>query len=135
MGRSLNPVVVLDTHALLWWTLDPDELSDKARQRCARMPETGGCASAISIWEIGIKVKRGHLDIGTSVQDYATRLRRIEWFAILPVTLDVWLENLNLDWEHRDPADRAIVATAKLRELPLISKDREIAGFYPATLW
>ena len=134
-GTKSETMVVLDTHALLWWTLDPKELSDEARARCARMPETGGCASSISIWEIGIKVKRGHLDIGTAVPDYAARLQRIEWFAILPVTLEVWLENLALEWEHRDPADRTIVATAKLRGLPLISKDLEIAGFYPATLW
>ena len=62
-------MVVLDTHALLWWTLDPGRLSAHVRERCERMPQTGACISSISIWEIGIKVKRGHLEIGTQLRD------------------------------------------------------------------
>ncbi len=42
---------------------------------------------------------------------------------------------LILDWEHRDPADRAIVSTAMLLNAPLIATDRKIAAFYERTLW
>jgi PIN domain nuclease of toxin-antitoxin system len=55
--------------------------------------------------------------------------------TIVPVDTAIWLQNLSLPWEHRDPADRTIVATAMLRGLPLLSKDRTIAGFFPDTLW
>lgn len=47
----------------------------------------------------------------------------------------IWLQNLLLPWEHRDPADRTIVATAMLQGLPLLPKNRIIAGYYPDTLW
>ncbi len=77
-------MVVLDTHALLWWSLDPDRLSPKARDVCDEM---------------------------------------------------IWMENLVLTWEHRDPADRTIVATAKLRDLLLVTKDEAIADFYTQTIW
>jgi PIN domain nuclease of toxin-antitoxin system len=58
-------VVVLDTHALLWWALDPDRLSPAAAACLRDMDRDGGFASAISIWELGIKVQRGKLDLGS----------------------------------------------------------------------
>ena len=128
-------MVVLDTHVLLWWTLDPGRLSKRALRLSATFPDTGACVSSISVWEIGIKVKRGQLEIGTNLTDYWNRLCQIECLEIAPVTAEIWIENLALDWAHRDPADRTIVATAKLRGLPLLSKDAVVTSFYPNTIW
>lgn len=128
-------MVLLDTHALLWWTVDPDRLSSRARAACEAMEETGGCASAISVWEIGVKLKRGQLELGTSLTDYVARLLRMEFFEILAVDTATWVENLALAWDHRDPADRTIVATAQLRGIPIVTKDTTIAGFYRPTIW
>ena len=128
-------MVVLDTHVLLWWTLDPDRLSPEAIRLSSAFPETGACVSSISLWEIGIKMKRGQLEIGTKLTDYCNRLRQIDWLEIAPVTAEIWLENVELDWDHRDPADRTIVAMAKLRGLPILSKDTVVAAFYPQTIW
>lgn len=128
-------MVVLDTHVLLWWTLDPDHLSETAAKLTAGFPDSGVCISSISIWEIGIKIKRGRLEIGTELTDYWQRLRQLVWLEVVPVTAEIWLENLALEWNHRDPADRTIVATARLRGIPLLSKDEVIADFYPHTIW
>jgi PIN domain nuclease of toxin-antitoxin system len=54
---------------------------------------------------------------------------------ILPVDEKIWLKNLQLDWPHRDPADRTIVATATLFSCPLITSDRVIQSFYAETIW
>lgn len=128
-------MVVLDTHALVWWTLDPAQLSPAARKACDRLQETGAGVSSISIWEVGIKVKRGQLDIGTTLPDYVGRLRELEWLELIPVTAEIWMENVGLPWDHRDPADRTIVATAGLRGATLITRDPVIRAFYPNTLW
>jgi len=40
-----------------------------------------------------------------------------------------------LEWDHRDPVDRTIVATAKKRRLPIITKDQRIRRFYKRTVW
>ena len=56
-------MIVVDTHVLLWWALDPDSLSDEARRLTDEMERHGGYASAISIWELGVKVKRRKLDL------------------------------------------------------------------------
>lgn len=70
-------MVVLDTQALLWRTLDPERLSPKACRICDEAEEKRGGVSSISIWEIGIKINRGNLDIGTSLGDYAGRLENL----------------------------------------------------------
>jgi PIN domain nuclease of toxin-antitoxin system len=126
-------MVVLDTSAVLYWTLDPERLSSAARRAIEDADRL--VISSISVWEIGLKVKRGKLAIPLSISEYADRLERLDRLEILPVDMRTWLENLALNWEHRDPADRTIVATARLLGCPLIASDRSIAGFYEETVW
>lgn len=128
-------MIVLDTHALIWWTLDSVMLSETARQLCNEIPHTGGIVSAISLWEIGLKLKRGQLDLGLELDDYVNRLRSLKGLEIVAVDVEHWIANLQLPWDHRDPADRTIVATAQLLDLPLISIDAAIRAYYPKTIW
>jgi PIN domain nuclease of toxin-antitoxin system len=116
-------MVILDTHALLWWTLDPEKLSGKAASMCSEFEEHGAYISSISIWKMGIKIRNGKLDIGMSIRDYTEKLKRLGSVEVLPVDELVWIRSLELEWEHRDPADRAIVATALIKGLPLMTKD------------
>jgi PIN domain nuclease of toxin-antitoxin system len=122
-------VVVLDTHVLLWWAVDPDKLSSDAAASLAAMERHGGFASSISIWELGVKIQRGKLEIGISIDEFARRIRKSGIIELLAVTTATWLRSLELDWEHRDPADRVIVATALLQDVPLITADSEIRRF------
>ncbi len=123
-------MVVLDTSALLCWTLDPAQLSPAARQAIDGTSQL--VVSSISIWEIALKVKRGKLSLPLAIADYVERLQRLE---IWPVDVQTWLDNLDLDWEHRDPADRTIVAMATRLACPLVSSDRVILDSYPQTIW
>ena len=126
-------MVVLDTSALLYWTLDPAVLTPAARQAIDGARQV--VVSSISIWEIAIKVKRGRLSLPLPVSGYAERLERLSGLEIRPVDVQTWLDNLALDWEHRDPADRTIVAIASRLGCPLVSSDGLIANFYPQTIW
>ena len=128
-------MILLDTCALLWWTLEPQKLSRRAARTCDQIRETGAFVSSISVWEIGIKQKRGKLELGTSLDDYVSRLKSLNTLTFLPVDEETWLLNLSLEWDHRDPVDRTIVATAKNRSLPIITKDQRIRQFYKRTVW
>jgi PIN domain nuclease of toxin-antitoxin system len=130
-----DPSGVLDTHALVWWTLDPDLLSQPARRACREMERRGGLVSSISVWEIGILVKRSRLELPTALRSYLARLRQLAWLRVVPVEAETWLANLELDWTHRDPADRTIVALANSMELPLVTCDRSIRDFYSRAVW
>ena len=129
-------MIVLDTHALLWWALDPDRLSRPATASVREMERRGGFASAISIWELGIKIQRGKLDLGISIDEFARRLAQTAIVQLLAVDTATWLCSLELPWDHRDPADRVIVATAIMQGVPLVTADEEIRRFSGVTcIW
>lgn len=125
--------VVLDTSALIYWTLDPDKLSTSAR---ATLAETDRfVVSSISIWEIGLKVSKGQLAIPLSIRTYAEQLLQVQGVEVMPVDTETWLANLALAWDHRDPADRTIVAMAMMLNAPLLTSDQTIRQFYPQAIW
>jgi len=122
-------VILLDTHALLWWALDPRQLSERATATVTEMEERGGLASSISIWELGIKIKQGKLEIGIGIEEFARRIERSGVVELVPVDTTIWLRSIALPWLHRDPADRVIVATALLAGVPVLSRDAALQAF------
>ena len=126
-------MIVLDTSALVFWTLNRDRLSRTAAQAISDADRIA--LSSISIWEIGIKVKKGQLSIPISIQEFTDKLEQIDRLDILPVDVQTWIKNLELDWDHRDPADRTIVATASLHACPLVTSDSTIRAFYSQAIW
>jgi len=134
MGRSVK--VVLDTCALIWWSLDPDKLSQKAKEACNRMEqEKNGLVPSTAVWEIAIKIKNHKLDLGVDIDDYIATLKNSDVIRIIPIDEEIWLESVKLEWEHRDPADRVVVAIAKKNQAAIITADRKIAGFYSKVIW
>ncbi len=126
-------MIVLDTNALVFWTLDQKRLSPTAKSTITE--EEHRVISSISIWEVGLKVKRGSLTLPLSVGDYVDRLKKVEGLQIVPVDERIWLKNVELDWTHRDPADRTIVATAILKSSRLVTSDTTIQSFYEGSVW
>lgn len=126
-------MIVLDTSTLLFWTLDPANLSQKAHEVIQGADRI--LVSSISIWEIALKVKQQKLVLPLAIDDYTDRLQRLKSLEILPVDVQTWLENLDLPWEHRDPAARTIVALASRFNCPLVTADRIMADYYPQTIW
>lgn len=129
-------MILLDTHALLWWALDPEQLSERAAATVVEMDKHGGFASSISIWELGVKVKRGKLELGIALEELVRRIERDSAVELVAVDTAIWLRSLALPWDHRDPADRVIVATALARSVPLLTKDDSIrAAGLVHTVW
>ena len=126
---------LLDTCSLLWWTLDQESLSKKAWQACQTFSKEPACVSSISIWEIGIKIKNKKLDLGMTFEEYTQKIRRASDLRILSVGTETWIKNIALDWDHKDPADRTIVATAYLNSCHIITKDLRIREFYSKVTW
>lgn len=126
-------MIVLDTSALIFWTLDRERLSQIAAQAISDADHIA--ISSISIWEIGIKVKKQKLAIPLSIQEFTDKLKAIDRFDILSVDAQTWIKNLELNWDHGDPADRTIVATASLHACPLVTSDSAIRAFYSQTIW
>jgi PIN domain nuclease of toxin-antitoxin system len=127
--------LLLDTHALLWVLLDPGRVPAETLAT-VRAPETTVYVSAASAWEIATKHRLGKLEGAAAVvsgyREHLARLRAEE----LPITGHHALTAGTLQWSHRDPFDRVIVAQAVLESLPVVTSDAALAEF-PAirTVW
>ena len=97
-------MIILDTHALLWWTLDPAEMSPKAYKLCSEVGLNRGFISSISIWEIGVKIENKKLDIGMTIESYLEKIESLNILKIVPVDENIWIEKWlgrwNLDKEQ-----------------------------------
>jgi PIN domain nuclease of toxin-antitoxin system len=128
--------VILDTCALLWWSLDPKEFSQSAAIAIAKMErEKNGITPSMSVWEIAIKVKNQKLDLGVPLDTYLAALKQSDVVQIMPVNEDVLVKSVNLHWLHRDPVDRIMVAMALGRDCSIITKNKEIRDFYSKSIW
>jgi len=82
--------------------------------------------SSTSIWELGIKIKKGKLEIRLSIEEFVQLLRKTGVLEIVPIDEKIWMENLSLKWSHKNPAGRTLVATTLLNQLPVLTKDEVI---------
>lgn len=131
-------MIVLDTHAWIWWVGRPELLSRKAIQRIDSAIDDGSIyISAISSWEISLLVKKGRLELTTDVEDWIAASEALPFFRFVPIDNRIAVRANFLPGElHEDPADRIIVATALLMGATLITKDRKIRGYsHVETLW
>ena len=126
-------MTLVDTAPLVYWTLDPERLSTPAREALDGAEAVG--VSAISLWELGDEVGRGTLQLPLSLRGYAGRLAQVEGVEVLSVDEETWLKSLELEWDHRDLADRTIVAAAAMRGCPLVTADVRMRAFYPEAVW
>lgn len=120
--------LLLDSHTVYWWVTGSSRLSAKAR-RLILDRGNGLLVSAVSIYEIELKVRRGRLHLPPQEMRAALRRNAVEDLA---VTHEHAEYAACLDWEHRDPWDRILAAQASLENCTLVSVDRvfDDAGVY-----
>lgn len=125
---------IVDTHAFLWYLLDSPKLSRKARAAFA-MGDAGQAMiviPAIVLLEcIDILDKKKvalpfEAILSKLIHSSNFILSEINWGLILEVNRTKGLKDLH---------DRVIIATAKLFNAPLISKDKLLAKFYQKVIW
>ena len=121
-------MIVLDTHALLWWVSGSARLSARARRELDKALRRGPvAASAISLFEISTAVRRGRLDLGLPVREWLAELQRIAELRIEPVGAHIALAAGSLaNSIPGDPADRIIAATAISLRARLITADAKL---------
>ncbi len=118
--------VLLDTHALLWLSFEPERLGKVSKRLIERArAEQALAVSAVSFWETALLVNTGRVQLNDSLLAWRQAVLRL---GIREVPLDGFLaiESVSLMPFHGDPADRFIVATAIDEEGTLITADERI---------
>ncbi len=128
MGRRVVSFL-LDTHVWIWTQEQPELLGETTRALLEATPDEI-CVSAVSSLEIARLVSGGLLEMEGSIQ---------RWVRMAIDTLDA--RSLDVDHSaaleayalpgrfHKDPADRLLVATARLHKLTLITADEQILAY------
>lgn len=125
-------MIVLDTSALIRWIDGTSDLSIAARQAINAADRR--LISSISVWEIAQKAKQGRLLMRLSPAQLVDKLQQTAGVEIVSVDAQSWIDSVELKWDHKDPADRVIVALAERLDCAIVSSDRVIADFYPKTI-
>lgn len=126
-------MVVLDTHAWIWWVNQSPELSRKAERGINKaMDAEAVYISSISTWEVAMLVRQERLALTMEVREWIRACAALPFVHLVPVNNDIAVASVNLPpGLHKDPADRIIVATANLLDMPLVTRDRRLLD-YPA---
>ncbi len=122
---------LLDTHTILWYAQGSEELSADALRLLER-EECFYCAA--SLWEIAIKQKLGKLDAALSVVELDALCRRAGFapFTVQPRHIE---RTKSLEFIHRDPFDRLLIAVAQTEDFTIITRDSIISKYDVKTTW
>ena len=127
-------MIVLDTHAWIWWASEPDRLGRRARAALEAAERIG--VPAVCCFELSAAAARGRISLDRSPLEWleqALALPRVELLALTPA---IAVRATQLGAFHGDPADRLIVATALVHDATLATRDRHIRAYTPvASVW
>jgi PIN domain nuclease of toxin-antitoxin system len=115
--------ILFDSHVAVWWVQDPSRLAVPCRE-AIEDASNGVWFSAASAWELAIKVRSGKLRV--DVDRLVSRLRE-NGVSLLGIGIDHAIAAGELDWTHRDPFDRMLVAQARRQRMLLATRDQAIA--------
>jgi PIN domain nuclease of toxin-antitoxin system len=128
-------MILLDTHAWIWWASQSPKLSAAAQEAIAN--ETGVGVAAISCWEAAMLVDKGRLKLDRDVGLWVEQAAALPKVVVLALTPQIAVASVRLPpGFHGDPADRMIMATARQYGVPVVTKDERIrkSGLV-ATIW
>jgi len=114
--------VLLDTCALLWLAESPANLSASARSTI--LHHSGELyVSAISAFEIGLKHRKGRLNLGMEPDNWWRLATAHHGLTVVSISDGIALASTALPPLHSDPSDRLIVATAAFIQAPIVTSD------------
>jgi PIN domain nuclease of toxin-antitoxin system len=117
--------LLLDTHIWIWNDTAPEKLTSEITRELANL-KNQLWLSPVSIWEVTVLLEMRRIDLKQDFRSWADE--SVE---------DLQLHEATITWEvahelrytmlgHRDPADRFLVATAKVYDLTLVTSDESL---------
>lgn len=126
-------MILLDTNVLLWRVDDEKRLSEDARQAIDQAAgRNEACVSAISFWEMAMLIRKRRITLDRPLREWSRIVCGSNGLRLVPVDDAVAIDAGELEGIHGDPADRTIIATARMLACPLFTSDRKILAYAEA---
>lgn len=126
---------LLDTHTLLWLDTEPEKLG-KLGYRIISSPSSHLVISAISIYELSQKARKGKLAKALPFLANVEQNVLAYGLTMIDVNAHHTQQAGALEWKNNDPFDRILAAQAMIEGLVLITSDSAFASLPGlTTLW
>ena len=125
--------LLLDTHTFIWFINGDERLSTKAKKEILKSSNKKFISMA-SIWEMAIKTSLGKLRINYPFKEVFNQIEE-NGFVTLSIIFDHTLLVSQLEFHHRDPFDRLLIAQAIFENMKIISKDESFHKYQVKMIW
>lgn len=115
--------LLLDTHVWIWSMSAPEKLAPKVR-RTLEKPGQELWLSPVSVWEVALLVEKGRMKIEGHLEAWLPKA--VARFQEAPVSHDIAAAFADIRLPHGDPADRLLLATARVLHLTLVTADERL---------
>ena len=121
--------LLLDTCAIIWFAEAASDLSPQAYEAIAH-PENQTYVSPVSLMEIACLVQRNRIRLTEDWRVWWRRQLDVNGWSARAITSEIAAEAFSLlEPIHRDPADRLLIATARIEDMTLITGDHLILDY------
>jgi PIN domain nuclease of toxin-antitoxin system len=117
--------LLLDTHIWVWMSLEPWRLTSEVNQVLGDSSNELS-VSAVSVWELVLLIEKKRMRLTESLHAWVANSKRELTLREVPLSWDVVLDLPFSPLTHKDPADRLLVATARVFDLTLVTGDDRI---------
>lgn len=123
---------LLDTHVWFWLVRGREgrlaaRSADKLEKAALGAPLG---VSVISVWEIALLASKGRIGLGMPVHEWVESALNRPGFMLMGLDPGIAIESCNLPGGfHADPADRFLVATARLKNAVIVTRDKRILKY------
>ena len=125
---------LLDTHTIIWITgIDDWKLSQKSME-IILCGTNDLYVSIASLWEIALKVNKGKLDLGITIDELIAKILESR-MTIAPVETRHVLGLSKLPHIHNDPFDRLLISTAIAENMTILTADDDIQKYDVSWIW
>ncbi len=126
--------LLLDTHTLLWSLREDEKLAPAVRQ-LIQDSNNVLLISPASFWELAIKVSLGKLDLRIPVVELMREATTVLGAIILPIEPKHIAPLETMEFHHRDPFDRILIAQAMVEGIGLVSADKVFDAYGVSRVW
>jgi PIN domain nuclease of toxin-antitoxin system len=117
--------MVLDTHTWVWFHRGDSRLT-VATVDAIKMNGPRTTLSAATVWELALLIEKGRIDTGMSPAETVSAWLGRTPMRVIPIDAEIALLSRSLPFQHEDPADRFIAATAHRLGAPLATSDARL---------
>ena len=123
-------MILLDTHTWIWSHSATKFLSDDVKKRIKKTLSDQRAIATISIWEFAMMVVKGRINVKIDPKLWLDNAIKNSGLKVIELSPEIAIESCNLPGDfHKDPADQIIVATARIHNLTLLTKDQKILKY------